>query len=115
MTHSHFQAMSRTGQDDGTPGLYRTYRYIDRRLAGLARRLRPDDVLIVMSDHGIRTPMEHDRRALFIAIGNDVVPGRIDGTPPIQEVTGWVADLVGVPTDWPGAGTEDWIAGATSR
>ena len=109
MTHSQFQTMNRTGQDDGSRVLYRTYRYVDRRLAGVARRLRPGDVLIVMSDHGIRTPMEHDQRAMFVAIGNDIAPGRIDGSPPIREVTGWVADLMGVETDWPGAGTEDWI------
>ncbi len=110
LTHTQFQAMTRTEQDDGDTLLYRTYRYMDQRLSGVASHLHPGDVLIVMSDHGIRTPMEHDQRALFIALGDDVTPGRIDGSPPIQEVTGWVADLMGVETDWPGAGTADWIA-----
>lgn len=111
MTHSHFQTMNRTGQDDGNPVLYRTYRYMDSRLAEVAEKLGPNDVLVVMSDHGIRTPMEHDRRALFVAVGDGVLPGRVEGTPPIREVAGWIADLLGVPTEWPGAGTASWIAG----
>ncbi|MGD2113649.1 MAG: hypothetical protein PVG07_01250 [Acidobacteriota bacterium] len=110
MTHSRFQTMNRTGQDDGEALLYRTYRYMDRRLGALAGALDEDDVLIVMSDHGIRTPMEHDRRALFVVAGRDVEPGRIPGTPPIREVSGWIADMLGVETDWPGAGDVDWIA-----
>jgi len=109
MTHSQFQTMNRTEQDDGDVLLYRVYRYMDHRLAGLARRLHPGDALVVMSDHGIRTPMEHDRRALFVAVGDDVRPGRIEGSPPIRQVTGWIADLMGVPTEWPGARTADWI------
>jgi len=115
MTHSHFQAMNRTAQDDGSPLLYRTYRYVDQRLAGVARRLRPGDVLIVMSDHGIRTPMEHDHRAMFVALGTDIMPGRIDGSPAIREVTGWMADLMGVETDWPGAGSAHWITRRSRR
>lgn len=109
LTHSRFQDLQRTGQDDGDLLLYRAYRYIDRRLAELSGRLDGDDVLIVMSDHGIRTPLEHDHRALFLALGAGIEPGRSPGSPPIQEVSGWIADLLGMKVDWPGAGPEDWI------
>jgi hypothetical protein len=109
-THAQFQALLKSGQDDGDLVLYRVYRYVDGRLAELARTLDGDDVLIVMSDHGIRTPMEHDRRAMFLALGAGVEPGRLEGQPPLQHVSGWVADLLGVEVDWPGAGAADWIA-----
>jgi hypothetical protein len=108
-THGRFQALLESGQDDGDLVLYRIYRYVDGRLAELHRALDGDDVLIVMSDHGIRTPMEHDRRAMFLALGGGIEPGRIEGEPPLQHVSGWVADLLGVEVDWPGAGTLEWI------
>ena len=105
LTHGRFQEMLRSGQDDGEHLLYRVYRYLDLRLAEVLAALDGDDALIVMSDHGIRTPMEHDRRALFIALGEGIEPGRIDGAPPIQHVSGWIADLFGLGVDWPGAGS----------
>lgn len=108
-THRDFPGMLRSGQDDGDLALYRVYRYLDARLDGLARELDADDTLIVMSDHGIRTPMEHDRRAMFVALGAGVEPGRFDGEPPLQHVSGWLAELLGVEVDWPGTGTQDWI------
>jgi hypothetical protein len=101
--------MNRTGQDDGGALLYRTYRYIDRRLGALSGALDEDDILVVMSDHGIRTPMEHDRRALFVAAGRGIEPGRIPGSPPIREVSGWIADMLGVETGWPGSGDTEWV------
>lgn len=113
MTHSRFQTMNRTEQDDGRALLYRTYRYMDRRLAELAAALDGDDVLIVMSDHGIRTAMEHDPRSLFVALGRDVESGRIPGSPPIRHASGWIADLLDVDVDWPGTGETDWITRLT--
>lgn len=110
LTHGLFQEMNRTVQDDGETLLYRVYRYLDHRLEALSKALDRDDVLLVMSDHGIRTPMEHDRRALFLAAGGGVAPGRIPGSPPIRTVSGWVADMLGVDTDWPGAGDTPWVA-----
>lgn len=109
VTHGAFQDFLPSGQDDGGAVLYRTYRYVDRRLGEIYRRLDADDTLIVMSDHGIRTPMEHDRRALFVALGAGVEPGRTDEVPPLQHVSGWIADLLGVDVDWPGNGTQEWI------
>ncbi len=109
MTHGSFQDFLPSGQDDGNGVLYRTYRYVDERLGEIYRRLDADDTLIVMSDHGIRTPMEHDRRAMFVALGAGVEPGRTDDVPPLQHVSGWIADLLGVAVDWPGNGTEEWI------
>ena len=109
LTHARFRELQNTGQDDGDLLLYRTYRLIDHRLRKLQSRLGAGDVLIVMSDHGIRTPLEHDERALFLALGPGVEPGRNSGTPPIQEVSGWIAELLGVAVEWPGTGPKDWI------
>lgn len=104
MTHGSFQTMNQTGRDDGDALMYRVYRYMDHRLGRLDGLLDQDDILIVMSDHGIRTPMEHDRHAVFLVSGRGIEPGRVPGTPPIREVSGWVADLLGVDTGWPGPG-----------
>ncbi len=108
MTHGLFSEVSRSGQDDGGATLYRVYRYIDSRLEELGHALDGDDLLVVMSDHGIRTAMEHDPRAMFLAIGAGVPHGRIEGTPKIRGVSRMVADYLGVATDWPATGIGPW-------
>lgn len=104
LTHEHFAGLVAEGQDDGAGFLYDVYRYLDARLAGVDATLDADDVLIVMSDHGIRTAMEHAREALFVAVGDGVPAGRAPGAPELRGVSRAVADLLGVATDWPDTG-----------
>jgi phosphopentomutase len=70
--------------------------------------LDADDVLIIMSDHGIRTAMEHSREAIFVATGGGIAAGRAPGTPALRGVSRVVADLLGVETDWPDTGAAPW-------
>jgi len=112
LTHAHFGSIASEGQDDGRGLLYDVYRYIDARLAGIDAALDEDDVLIVMSDHGIRTAMEHARESFFVAIGAGVPPGRADGMPAIRGVSRAVADLLGVATEWPETGVAPWLGGS---
>ena len=106
LTHAHFAEAVADGQDDGSGLLFSVYRYIDARLAGLDAALDADDVLIAMSDHGIRTAMEHSRDAIFVAAGAGVPAGRIAGRPALRGVARAAADLLGVATRWPETGLE---------
>ena len=69
LTHGHFAETVRDGQDDGRGLLYSVYRYIDARIGEVHAATDADDVFIVMSDHGIRTAMEHSKDAIFVASG----------------------------------------------
>ena len=109
LTHTSFAEVARNGQDDGAPFLDAVYRYIDSRLVEVDAGLDADDVLVVMSDHGIRTAMEHDRQALFVATGGGVPHGRCPGRPALRGVSRMIADLLGVDTDWPATGIEAWV------
>jgi len=104
LTHAHFAQSVVDGQDDGHGLLFSTYRYIDARIAGVRDALDGDDVLIVMSDHGIRTAMEHSRSSLFVASGPRVPQGRAPGWPALRGVSRALADLLGVATSWPDTG-----------
>jgi hypothetical protein len=108
LTHAHFAATAESGQDDGDLFLYWVYRYLDRRLGELARSLDDDDLLIVFSDHGSRTALEHDTRSLFIACGAGVRPGRLAGKPELRGISRMLAELLGVSTDWPETELSDW-------
>lgn len=104
LTHAHFADIAADGQDDGEGLLLATYRYIDARVGELQKRMDADDVLIVMSDHGIRTAMEHSRDAIFVAVGAGIPAGRAPGRPGFRGVSRVVADLLGVTTEWPDTG-----------
>ena len=106
LTHANLPAASRAGQDDGDALLFRLYRYMDGRLAELWRTLDADDALIVMSDHGIRTALEHDPQALFLAAGRGIRAGRVPGAPALGGVPRLIADSLGITTDWPATGIE---------
>lgn len=108
LTHAHFGEINLDGQDDGVGLLFSVYRYIDARLAPLHDALDADDVLVVMSDHGIRTAMEHSRDAIFVAVGADIPHGRSPGRPSLRGVSRAVADLLAVETDWPETGVAPW-------
>jgi hypothetical protein len=108
LTHAHFAAAVKGGQDDGRGLLFSVYRYIDARLAAVHELLDEDDIFIVMSDHGIRTAMEHSRFAFFVVTGPGVPSGRAAGEPALRGVSRVLADLFGVATDWPETGVAPW-------
>ena len=104
LTHAHFAEAVQDGQDDGAGLLFDVYRYLDARLGSLHAELDADDLLVVMSDHGIRTAMEHDKPALFVATGPGLPVTRVPGTPSLRGVPRALAQLLGVETPWPDAG-----------
>jgi hypothetical protein len=104
LTHANFGDAAADGQDDGEGLLFSVYRYIDARLGEIDAALDEDDVLIVMSDHGIRSAMEHSRDALFVAAGGSVPAGRAPGRPSFRGVARAIADLLGLENDWPDTG-----------
>jgi len=112
VTHATFPAVAAAGQDDGKPLLFRVYRYVDGRLGEIYRRLDGNDVLIVMSDHGIRTALQHDPQAFFVAVGAGVPVQRLPGAPELRGLPRAIADFFGVETAWPATGVESWVAAA---
>ena len=62
----------------------------------MAEAIDEDDLLVVMSDHGIRASMEHDENAMFVVTGKGVPHGRAEGRPALQGVPRVVANLLGV-------------------
>jgi hypothetical protein len=115
LTHSHFAQTARTGQDDGNRFLYELYRYIDTRLGEVHNLLDEDDIFIVMSDHGIRTAMEHSHHAMFVASGRGVPLGRADGRPALRGVSAAIADLMGIDSNWPRTGVAPWAKISSAR
>ena len=108
LTHAHFGEAVREGADHGRGLLFETYRYLDARIGALHAHLDADDVLIVFSDHGIATAMQHSRPALFVATGQGVPRGRAPGRPAFRGVARVAADLLGVKTSWPDTGIAPW-------
>jgi hypothetical protein len=104
LTHGFFSEMLRPGQDDGRAALLWPYRYIDRRLGEIWNALDADDVFVVMSDHGIRTSLEHEEDAIFVAVGGDLPRARADGSPHLRGVASFLAGLFGIETTWPDTG-----------
>jgi hypothetical protein len=115
LTHSHFAQTARTGQDNGNRFLYELYRYIDTRLGTVHNLLDEDDIFIVMSDHGIRTAMEHSRHAMFVAAGRGVPLGRAEGRPALRGLSAAIADLMGMDTNWPRTGIAPWARSTPAR
>ena len=110
MTHSRFQTLNRTGQDDGdssSTGSTATWTTGSPGWPAGSTPATPWSSCPTTasaprwSTTGGRSSSPSATRS----------PGRIEGSPPIRQVTGWIADLMGVPTEWPGAGTADWIPG----
>jgi len=108
VTHGTFGVASEGGQDDGARALFSFYRYIDDRLGDLARAIDDDDMLIVMSDHGTLTSMQHDPVAMFVAWGNGVPQGIGQGLIRLGSVARLLATLEGVEVDWPGEDFAPW-------
>jgi len=106
LTHGAYAVAAATGQDDGAGLLFATYRYADRRIAEVAAALDEDDVFVLLSDHGIRTAMEHDNPAFWLVVGPGVEPGTAPGQPAFEGVPRALAELLGaeVPDRWPEPG-----------
>jgi len=109
ITHGGFSRIDGTGQDDGRGALLSAYRYIDERLAALDGLLDEDDWLVFLSDHGIRSAMQHEEDAIFVVVGEGVPAGRADGTPALRGVPKSLAAMLGVPTTWPDTGATAWL------
>lgn len=108
MTHGHFGALDGVGQDNGQGPLLDTYRYIDDRLGELRNALDANDRLIVMSDHGIRSSMQHEEDALFAVIGGGVPHGRAAGQPDLRGIPRSLAAMLSIETEWPDTGAAPW-------
>lgn len=111
ITHAAYGALDGRGQDDAEGPLLETYRYIDWRLARLDALLDRDDWLVYLSDHGIRSSMQHEEDAIFAVLGEGVPQGRAPGRPALRGVPRSFAAMFGVDTDWPETGTSPWLEG----
>jgi tetratricopeptide (TPR) repeat protein len=115
ITHAHFGPLDGRGQDDAAGPLTATYRYIDDRLAQLHALLDQDDWLIFLSDHGIRSSMQHEEDAIFVALGDGVPRGRARGKPSLRGVPRSLAAMLGVETRWPESGATPWLTASTAE
>lgn len=113
ITHSHYGALDGRGQDDGRGPLLDSYRYIDARLEALDALLDRDDWLVYLSDHGIRSSMQHEEDAIFAVLGEGVPASRAPGTPALRGIPRTFATMFGVPTDWPRTLDPPWLASPT--
>lgn len=109
MTHGYFSALDGRGQDDARGPLLATYRYIDERLAEVHALMDEDDWLVYLSDHGIRSSMEHEEDALFVVLGEGVPFGRAPGQPALRGVPHSLAAMFQLETAWPETGTTPWL------
>lgn len=109
ITHAHFAPLDGAGQDDGEGPLLDAYRYIDERLGALDALLDEDDWLVVLSDHGIRSSMEHEEDAIFAVLGAGVPAGRAPGRPALRGVPRAFAAMFDVETRWPDTGAAPWL------
>ncbi|MEM9173845.1 MAG: hypothetical protein AAGC67_01310, partial [Myxococcota bacterium] len=109
LTHSGFSQIDGSGQDDGRGALLSAYRYVDERLAALHALLDGDDWLVYLSDHGIRSAMQHEEDAIFVVLGEGVPAGRADGKPALRGVPKGLAAMFGIPTAWPDTGALTWL------
>lgn len=87
------------------------YRYLDSVLGRVRALLQPDTTLIVLSDHGFKAstaqPLlngSHRDRAVFLAVGAHVKPGRVEAPISVYDVTPTAYALLGLPAaaDMPG-------------
>lgn len=109
LTHGYFSQTSVGGQDDGKAVLFDVYRYADSRIGEIVAAIDDDDVLVVMSDHGIATALDHDGHAVFVMAGAGVPVGRAEGTPALLGTGRVLAQLLGVPSDLPDTGIAPWL------
>lgn len=96
-------------QDHGAGVLFDHYRYLDARTGDLLAQLDDDDWILVASDHGIRTSLQHDESAMFVLAGPGVVPGAVEGRPAWQGLARLIAELAGEEVDWPRSALSDLV------
>ena len=104
MTHTFLGDTTQPGGNHTTDLLLSAFRYADFRLGEIYSELDADDVLIVLSDHGAKTALEHDEQAVFFAVGDGILPQELEGAPEIGGLGRLLADLLGVQTDLPSTG-----------
>ncbi len=109
ITHAHYGPLDGRGQDDARGPLLDAYRYLDERLATLDALLDRDDWLVYLSDHGIRSSMQHEEDAIFAVLGEGVPRGRAPGMPALRGVPRSLAAMFGIETDWPETGASPWL------
>ena len=79
LTHNLYGPAFRSGSKSSDATLLWVYRYLDYRLGQFMNQLQEDDLLMVVSDHGIETATKHHPRAFFALYGKTVQPGQIKG------------------------------------
>lgn len=109
ISHAHYGPLDGRGQDDARGALLDAYRYIDERLAVLDTLLDRDDWLVYLSDHGIRSSMQHEEDAIFAVLGEGVPRGRAPGMPALRGVPRSFAAMFDIETDWPETGASPWL------
>lgn len=111
LTHHRLNETSSGRQDNAVSTLYGMYRFIDFRLREILPKLDADDVLVVMSDHGALTSLQHDHPAVFLMWGAGATAMRVPGTPSLRGVPRLLADLLGVPSNFPETGLAATLPG----
>ena len=64
-------------------------------------QLQEDDLLMVVSDHGIETATKHHPRAFFALYGGTVRHGQLEGEPEFHGLAHLMAKLMGKETSFP--------------
>ena len=101
LTHNLYGPAFRSGSKSSDATLLWVYRYLDYRLGQFMNQLQEDDLLMVVSDHGIETATKHHPRAFFALYGKTVQPGQIKGEPEFQGLAHLMATLMGKHTSFP--------------
>ena len=71
------------------------------------RQMDEDNILVVMSNYGIRTGSKHETDAVFVVLGPGISKTRIAGRPDLKGVPAMFARLLGVDVpEWPSAGLQ---------
>ncbi|MBZ0112877.1 MAG: alkaline phosphatase family protein, partial [Thermoanaerobaculia bacterium] len=109
MTHTFLLSTNRPDQNPSDDFLLSAYRYADRRLGDLYSNLDGDDVLIVLSDHGAKTALQHEESAIFFVAGGQVPHQTLVGDPSIRGLGRLLADLWNLDLDLPSTGLESWL------
>ncbi len=114
LTHATYAAINRTQVDDARGDLFAAYRYADRRIGDIFSASDADDVLIVMSDHGIHNALVHAPEAVFIAYGLGRGT-RLVGQPELGGMPRLLTALLGVAGDprWPETPLLEQVLGAS--
>ena len=70
LSHSLFE--NKDSHSEGNLLLEVFYIYFDQLIGKIRKDLDADDTLIIISDHGIQTSLQHDQISLFLAEGPNI-------------------------------------------